>query len=909
MKKNDPTSRAFRPLFPERPARSPSPAPEAEDTGAAPSPAMRQYLEMKREASDALLFFRMGDFYELFYDDALTAAKVLDIAVTSRQKDQRRVAIPMAGVPHHAAEGYLGRLVRAGYRVAVCEQVEPAGKSRGPVRRRITRVVTPSTYLDPDYLEGAEGAYLMAACEWGAKDRRALGAAFVDLSTGDFSAAEFRAEDGARECVELMAAFRPRELLSPEEAPPPLPLAAEGGEGPLRTVRPGFWFEHEHARDALLRHFGTSSLDAFGVEDCPAATCAAGAAITYLTETQRTRLNHIAGLRRISDSGRLVMDPLTQRNLELFAPLSSPASDGGKTTLAVTLDRTATGMGARLLRRRLAQPLLDPAAIRARLDAVAEWGSSEWAGGAAESLAGCPDLERLASRAALRIAGPREYLKITEAILAAERLEEGIAPAESPVLADLRGRLGGVRAVADRISGTIAEDAPAAVREPGSLIREGVSAELDDLRRLRSSGRSAIRDLEGRERARTGVASLRIRYNQVFGYTIEIGKGHAARVPEDYVRRQTLVNAERYVTEELKAFEQRLTGAEARIGEIESELFAAVVDEVAAAGGDLLRVAAAVAEADVTAAFADTASRRGYVKPEIHDGYDLEVSAGRHPVVEALLPDSFVPNDLSLDGRGFLMILTGPNMGGKSTFLRQAALHQIMAQAGCFVPAAAARLPVCDRVFARVGASDDLARGRSTFLTEMEETAHILHHATPNSLVLLDEVGRGTATYDGLSLAWAIVEYIARRPNLRMKTLFATHYHELVGLAEAEPGVVNFHVAAREHGEEIVFLRRVAAGGARRSYGIQVARLAGIPPAVVERAKEVLDGLDPERLGGFGAEGRSPPPAPRPGRAAPPPAAAPPHPLLERLRGTDPDALTPREALDLLYDLRRGLDP
>ena len=907
MKKNDPTSRAFRPLFPEQPAPSPSAPREAEDPRAGPSPAMRQYLEMKREAGDALLFFRMGDFYELFYDDALTAARVLDIAVTSRQKDQRRVAIPMAGVPHHAAETYLGRLVRAGYRVAVCEQVEPAGKSRGPVRRRLTRVVTPSTYLDPDYLEGAEGAYLMAACEWGAKDRRALGAAFVDLSTGDFSAAEFGAEEGPRECVELMAAFRPRELLSPEEAPP-LPLAAEGEEGPLRTVRPGFWFEHEHARDALLRHFGTSSLDAFGVEDCPAATCAAGAAITYLTETQRTRLTHIAGLRRISRSGRLVMDPLTQRNLELFAPLSSPGSDGGKATLAVTLDRTATGMGARLLRRRLAQPLLDPAAIRARLDAVAEWGSSEWAVGAAESLAGCPDLERLASRAALRIAGPREYLKIAEAVRAAERLKGETAPAERPILADLRGRLGGVRAVADRINDTIAEDAPAVVREPGNLIREGVSAELDDLRRLRSSGRSAIRELEGRERARTGIASLRIRYNQVFGYTIEIGKGHAERVPDDYVRRQTLVNAERYVTEELKAFEQRLTGAEERIGEIESELFAAVVAEVAAAGGDLLRVAAAVAEADVTAAFADTAARRGYVKPEIHDGYDLEISAGRHPVVEALLPDSFVPNDLRLDERGFLMILTGPNMGGKSTFLRQAALHQIMAQAGCFVPAEAARLPVCDRVFARVGASDDLARGRSTFLTEMEETAHILHHATPKSLVLLDEVGRGTATYDGLSLAWAIVEYIARRPNLRMKTLFATHYHELVALAEAEPGVVNFHVAAREHGEEIVFLRRVAAGGARRSYGIQVARLAGIPPAVVERAKEVLDGLDPEGLGGFGAAERPLPPARR-RRGTAPPTEAPPHPLLERLRGTDPDALTPREALDLLYDLRRGLDP
>ena len=916
-----------RTLFPGQPPARREGASAPEKT-AGVSPAMRQYLELKREAADALLFFRMGDFYEMFYEDARTAASVLDLAITSRQKDRDGVAIPMAGVPHQAAEGYIGRLVRAGYRVAVCEQVEPAGKSRGPVRRRLTRVATPSTYLDPSYLEGAEGAYLMAACDFGSAGQRSLGAAWVDLSTGDFSAAEFRGEDRFHECAEVMAGFRPREILAPEAAAP-LPMLAGGDGGPLVTERPGFWFDLEHARETLLRHFRTASLEPYGVADHPAATGAAGAALRYLAETQRTRLTHIGTLKRISRAGRMVIDPVTQRNLEIFRPLS-PAAAGPHpdATLVKTLDRSRTGMGARLLRRRLARPLLDPEAIRGRHRAVAEWGAERvWAEEAAEALGGCPDLERLGSRAALRVAGPREYLQIAEAVAAAERLHEALAPAESPVLTDLRGRLPGLAALRERITATIAEDAPAVIREPGHLIREGVSEELDELRKLRFDSRSAIRDLEGRERVRTGIPSLRIRYNQVFGYSIEVGKGYGDRVPGHYVRRQTLVNAERYITEELKEFEQRLTGAEERIGALEDRLFRELAEFVASASATILRVAAALGEADVTAGLAETAAHRGYIRPEVHDGFEVSLAAGRHPVVEALATDTFVPNDLRLDEEAFVMILTGPNMGGKSTFLRQVALHSIMAQAGSFVPADSARLPIVDRVFARVGASDDLARGRSTFLTEMEETAYILHHATRKSLVLLDEVGRGTATYDGLSLAWAIVEHIARRPELRMKTLFATHYHELTDLADAEEGVVNFHVAAREHGEEIIFLRRVAPGGARRSYGIQVARLAGIPGPVVKRAREVLEGLDEgpddglreqpdagprrRRAGGRDAaafgEGGPLPPAPP---SVPPPVPAPrTDPLVERLRAVDPDALTPKDALDLLYALRRQAGP
>ena len=860
---------------------------------------MRQYLDLKREAEDAILFFRMGDFYEVFFEDAQQAAQVLNIAVTSRQKSADGSAIPMAGVPHHAAETYIARLVRAGFRVAVCDQVEPAGTSRSPVRREIVRIATPATYLDPGYLADSEAAYLMAAAELGTAQRPLLGAAWVDLSTGDFTAAEFGAETRFRECAEAMSAFRPRELLAAEGAPPRALLAAAEGE-PLLTRRPGFWFEFEHARETLLRHFGTASLESFGVEGSPAAVAAAGAAISYLEETQRARLAHLVALKRLDTSGRMPLDPVTLRNLEIFQTLSGARTGA---TLVETLDRTCTGMGARLLRRRLAGPLLDRGCIRERHRAVDELTRDRTLSNAvAEALGNCPDLERLTSRVALRVAGPREYLKVAEALSVAETLREALGPAGASLLCSIRERLDPLPPIRRRIEETVAGDAPLLLRE-GGVIRPGVSAELDELRRLRFHGHERIRDMEAQERQRTGIPSLRIRYKQVFGYTIEVGKGYADRVPEDYHRRQTLVNAERYVTEELKEFEARVASAEDGIREFESQLFRALEAEVGAAVPAILRTAAALGEADVALGLANTAFSRDYVMPEMHAGFEIEVSAGRHPVVEAVSDERFVPNDLRLDEGCFLMILTGPNMGGKSTFLRQTALHAVMAQMGSFVPAAAARLPVVDRVFARVGASDDLSRGRSTFLTEMEETAHILHHTTRRSLVLLDEVGRGTATYDGLSLAWAIVEHIARAPGLQMKTLFATHYHELTALAAAERGVVNFHVEAKEHRDEIVFLRQVAPGGTNRSYGIQVAKLAGIPAAVVQRAGEVLGSLT-EEAGGRGA--RRPPPEPGVSHS---PLERAERRVAEALRAAEPDAISPKEALDLLYRLRQQLEP
>ncbi len=842
---------------------------------------MLQYEELRREAGDAILFFRMGDFYEMFGEDAHVAGRVLDLAVTSRQRDAEGNPIPMAGFPHHALEGYLGKLVRAGHRVAIGEQVEPAGASRGIVRREVVRIATPSTWLHAED-EDSDGAWLMAVAKVGPPHARRIGAAWADLSTAHFVAADFAPGEFAA-CAEAAAAFGPKELLVADDGAADGRAAACDGN-PLVTARPAYWFEPRHAAEALTRQFGTVSLESFGIADAPAAVAAAGAAVRYLEETQRSRLGHLRAIRRLEVSGSLLLDPVTRRHLELFDSLSG----AGQTLLGI-LDRTRTGMGARLLRLRLARPLRDADRIRARHEAVEELvGSGERRREARDALQHCADLERLASRASLRLAGPREYLRIAASLATVGRVREILEGMEAPLLRDVRDRLDDLPAVRLRIEETIAGDAPALARDPG-VIRAGVSEELDSLRELRLESRRAIAAIEGRERQRTGVASLRIRHSHTFGYTIEVARAHSDRVPSDYVRRQTLVGAERYVTEELKQFEARLNGANERILEEEARLFARLEEEVGASGQEILRSAAALAEADVAFGLADVAAGGDWRRPDMHDGYELEVRAGRHPVVEALHGESFVPNDLSLDESGFLMVLTGPNMGGKSTFLRQTALHVILAQLGSLVPAESARLPVVDRVFARVGATDDLARGRSTFLTEMEETAHILHHATPASLVLLDEVGRGTATGDGLALAQAVVEYIARNPGLRMKTLFATHYHELTGLAEAEAGVVNFHMRAEEREHEIVFLRRVAPGGTDRSYGIQVARLAGIPRTVVERADRILGGLPREA-----ASAAAPEPAPPdPGADA---AAA-------ILREQDPDALSPREALALLYRL------
>ncbi len=846
---------------------------------------MQQHQALREEAGDAILFFRMGDFYEMFGEDAHIAGRILDLAVTSRQRDQEGQPIPMAGFPHHALDGYLRKLVRAGHRVAVCEQVEPAATSKGLVRREIARIATPSTCLDAEEDE-RDSAYLMAVARVGPAGAPHLGAAWVDIATAHFVAADF-GKGGLEHCAEAVSSFRPRELLIAEGQSAD-PLAPAFGELPLVTTRPAYWFQSRHATEALTRQFGTVSLEPFGIADSPAAIAAAGAAVRYLEETQRSRLRHLTSMQRFDSSGYLLLDPVTRRHLELFESLS-----GAGSSLAQVVDRTATSMGGRLLRRRLSQPLRDLAAIGARHEAVEELAMRRtWRVAARAALQNCSDLERLASRVSLRLAGPREYLRIAAALATVRKVRDALEDPAGPLLRDIRSRLDCLRAIRDRIERTISEDAPVLARDPG-VIRAGVSPELDSLRDLRRESRQSIAAMEARERQRTGIASLRIRHSQTFGFTIEVGKSHAARVPGDYVRRQTLVQAERYVTEELKQFESRLEGANDQIAEEEARLFAALETDVAAAAPELLASAAALAEADVALGLADLAAAGRYCRPEMHEGFEMEVRGGRHPVVEALSGESFVPNDLELNPEGFLMVLTGPNMGGKSTFLRQAALFVILAQMGSLIPAESARLPVVDRVFARVGATDDLARGRSTFLTEMEETAHILHHATGRSLVLLDEVGRGTATWDGLSLAWAVVEYIARHPGLRMKTLFATHYHELTELADAEAGVVNFHMKAEEQEHGIAFLRQVASGGTNRSYGIQVARLAGMPRSVVERAGSILTRLSRHEAPAVAEEPQQPPPLLDPGAEE----------AARALRDLDPDSISAREALALLYRL------
>ncbi len=879
-------------LFPKEPGDPPREEPKprhGQARKANSSPAMRQHQKLREEAGDAILFFRMGDFYEMFGEDARVAGDVLDLAVTSRQRDDDGKPIPMAGFPHHALDGYLGRLVRAGHRVAICEQVESADASRGIVRREIVRVATPSTWLDSDE-EDRDGAYLMAVAEIGPAGSRRLGAAWVDLSTAHFVAADFGVS-GTSACAEAFSSFRPRELLIAEGQSVDS-LTRELGELPLVTTRPPFWFQPRQAAEALGRQFGTVSLEPFGIADSPAAVGAAGAAVRYLEETQRSQLRHLTSIKRFDTTGCLLLDPVTRRHLELFESLSGRGS-----SLIDVVDRTRTRMGGRLLRRRLSQPLRDRSAIVARHDAAAELVTkSEVRAAARDRMRDSADLERLASRVSLRLAGPREYLRIATALATIRAVRELLGDAVSPLLEDIRGRLDDLPTIRDRIEQTIDEDAPVLARDPG-VIRGGVSESLDSLRELRRESRQAISAIETRERQRTGIPSLKIRHSHTFGFTIEVGKSWTSRVPEDYVRRQTLVQAERYVTEELKQFEARLAGANDRIAEEEAELFRDLEEEVATACPEILASAAALAEADVALGLAELAARGRYCRPEMHEGFEIEILGGRHPVVEALSEESFVPNDLRLDENGFLMLLTGPNMGGKSTYLRQAALLVILAQAGSLTPAGSARLPLVDRVFARVGASDDLARGRSTFLTEMEETAHILHQATRKSLVLLDEVGRGTATWDGLSLAWAVAEYIVRNPALRMKTLFATHYHELTELADIETAAVNFHMKAEEQENEIAFLRQVAPGGTNRSYGIQVAQIAGMPQPVIERAAGILN-----RLTRHEAPVRSPAEAPLP--------APPPVPLdqgleeaAEILKTLDPDTLSAREALALLYRL------
>jgi DNA mismatch repair protein MutS len=872
------------------------------------TPAMRQYLDAKRQYKDAIVFFRMGDFYEMFYEDALVAARALELTLTSRSKDAGGNGIPMCGVPFHAADGYIARLVKKGFRVAICEQVEDPKKAKGLVRREVVRVVSPGTLTDTSYLEAREPAFLMAIAATGTGDA-VFGAALVDLSTGEFSAAEYQGSAGFEALADEVAVLRPREIVVSNDQQTSIveKIVALTRVEPAVTSADSWSFEPEAARRALLDQLKTHGLEGFGLEGRTAAVQAAGALVTYLRDTQKADLAHVRAIAYRTSGDSLVIDPITLKHLEVVT-----GSEGGaQGSLLHEIDRTITSMGGRALRGWLLRPLCALERIRDRLDAVEEMAfRSTERGKFRDSLKSVHDLERLIGRIALGTAGPRELVSLRQSLDAVPRIRLLLDQCQAALITSLLAELDDLADVRNLIERTLIDEPPAIVRE-GGFTRDGVDPALDELKAISRSGRQVIAEMEEAERSRTGITSLKVRFNRVFGYYIEISKANLHLVPGDYLRKQTIAGGERFTTPALKAYEEKVLGADERILARELEIFEALRAGVAAEAARIQDTARALAALDVLAGLAETAAIANYTKPHLHDGDEYVVVDGRHPVVERFT-DSFVPNDIDLNGATRqLVVLTGPNMGGKSTYLRQTALIPLMAQIGSFVPARQAKLPIVDRIFARVGASDNIARGQSTFMVEMQETANILHTATSRSLVVLDEIGRGTSTFDGLSIAWAVAEYLATNPRARPKTLFATHYHELTDLADALPGVVNAHVSAREWKDQIIFLRKIVSGRSDRSYGIQVARLAGLPPSVLTRAQEILAGLERDEASRGGRPTLSTaaggPSTAQLGLFATPLESGGTRgtDVLARLEAVDVDNTTPRQALELLAELKK----
>src|SRR5262245_37769444 len=870
------------------------------------TPAMRQYLDAKRQYRDAIVFFRMGDFYEMFYEDALVAARALELTLTSRSKDAGGNGIPMCGVPFHAADGYLARLVKKGFRVAICEQVEDPKKAKGLVRREVVRVVSPGTLTDSTYLEAREPAFLIAIAPGPAGD---CGVALVDVSTGEFTATEYQGAAGLQALADEMSVLRPREVVIPSGSDVIDALGKISRvQIPVTTVD-GWGFDSEAARRALLDQLRVHGLEAFGLEGRQAATRAAGGLVAYLRDTQKADLAHVRSITYRTTADSLIIDPTTLKHLEVVV-----GSDGTpQGSLLKEIDRTITSMGGRLLRAWLLRPLCALERIRDRLDAVEELAySSSERGKLRETLKSVHDLERLVARAALATTGPGELVSLRQSLAAVPRVKLLLRDVRAPLLGSLVAELDELVDVRDLIERTLIDEPPALARD-GGFTRDGVDAEIDELRAISRSGKQVIAEMEERERARTGISSLKVRFNRVFGYYIEVSRSNLHAVPSDYQRKQTIAGGERFTTPALKDHEEKVLGADERILERELELFEDLRRLVAADAPRIQDTARALATIDVLAGLAETATLANYTKPHLHDGDELVVTDGRHPVVERYTADAFVPNDIDLNATSRqLVVLTGPNMGGKSTYLRQTALIPLLAQVGSFVPARDAKLPIVDRIFARVGASDNIARGQSTFMVEMQETAHILRAATSRSLVVLDEIGRGTSTFDGLSIAWAVAEYLTTNTRARPKTLFATHYHELTDLADAHAGVVNAHVSAREWKDDIIFLRKIVSGRSDRSYGIQVARLAGLPSEVLIRAREILSGLERDELSrsgrptfsGTGSRSDSS----QLGLFASPSdddSTRRRDAVTERLHAIDIDDTSPRQALELLAELKK----
>ncbi len=872
---------------------------------------MRQYLDAKQQHRDAILLFRMGDFYEMFYEDALVAARALELTLTSRSKDANGGGIPMCGVPFHAVDGYIARLVKKGFRVAICDQVEDPRKAKGIVKREVVRVVSPGTLTDANYLDAREPAFLMSivAVDAARAASATIGVALLDLSTGDFTATEYVGADGVQALADELILLKPREIVAPrrDNGTEGAQVPSIGVNGlPVTALEP--WaFELESARRTLLDQLRAGGLEGFGLDRHPAAVAAAGGLVHYLRESQKADLAHVRSIAYRQRADALLIDPTTLEHLEIVE-----GSEGGRDgSLLDELDRSVTSIGSRMLRSWLLRPLVSLEPIRDRLDAVEELAfRTTERGRFRDTIKAVQDLERLVARAALGTAGPRDLVGLKQSLTVVPRVRTVLADLQAPLVRSLVAELDELVDVRDRIDATLIDDPPALTRE-GGFARDGVDRELDELRTISRSGKQVIAEMEERERARTGIQSLKVRYNRVFGYYIEVSKSNLHAVPIDYHRKQTIAGGERFITPALKEYEEKVLGADERILERELEIFETLRAAVAAEAPRVQATARALATLDVLATLAEDAAVNNYTKPHVHDGDDLVVTDSRHPVVErrtSITGDPFVPNDITLNSSSCqLVILTGPNMGGKSTYLRQTALLSVMAQAGSFVPAREAKLPIVDRIFARVGASDNIARGHSTFMVEMQETANILHAATSRSLVVLDEIGRGTATFDGLSIAWAVAEFLATNAKVRPKTLFATHYHELTDLADATPGVVNFHVAAREWKDDIIFLRKIVPGRSDRSYGIQVARLAGLPRSVIERAGEILAALERDELTRGGRPSVSGTPSEPQRQLGLFQSAAPDDRLRDRIAAIDIDRMTPMDALTLLAELKKDL--
>ncbi len=870
------------------------------------TPMMRQYLEMKRIHKDEILFFRLGDFYEMFFDDAKTAARVLHLTLTARAGGNNQ-KIPMAGIPFHAADNYISKLVKAGFSIAICEQAEDPATAKGLVKREISRVITPGTVLSASMLDEKANNYLVSLVH----STQALGMAVVDVTTGEFKACELHGPERFSTASNELSKFNPSEILMPMTQPTDEPWAQmlKSANGAKKSHMEDWKFSADEGKEVLQEHFQVKSLDGFGLSGQDQAIRAAGAILQYLKETTHSVLSHLVTLSTFQVGEGMVLDATTQRNLEIIKPMRD---DGKEGTLLSVLDETVTSMGGRLLRQWLVTPLTAVSQVKRRQDAVEELlARKEDREVLRDFFREVSDLERLSGRIGCGTANARDMVALRTTLALLPKIHRVLSGFKAQAIKERVEVWDNLKEVHQLLEKAIHDEPPLALKE-GGLIKAGYNKELDELKSASLEGKSWIAQLEEKEKARTGIGSLKVRYTSVFGYYIEVSKANLDKVPADYHRKQTLVNAERFITPELKEMEGKVLGAQDKADRMEYELFEGIRSQVAKELSRLQRVARTIAELDVFSCMAAVADRGRYVRPEVDDTTELSIVDGRHPVLDRILSsDQFVPNDSHLGVDGVeIVVLTGPNMAGKSTYIRQVALLALMAQVGFYVPAKSMKAGIVDRIFSRVGASDALTQGQSTFMVEMVETANILNHATSKSLLILDEVGRGTSTFDGVSIAWAVVEYIAQK--LKARTLFATHYHELTRLSGTFPNVKNFNIAVREWNEQILFLRKIVEGGTDKSYGIQVARLAGVPKEVVARAKKILAGLETGTFLGKTVEAQ-PSPQPEAAEEGSVPqlsffGTGATHPILEELKGLDVDDLTPRDALNLLGEWKKKIE-